>query len=132
MRVLRDLLRDGGIHNKNVVDSASRRIDIANKKCKLRLYTSPSKAHNIFFDKRSGKPITQLGNVLSPTWERFIPTVGTSRSTNGNIKKGLLWIIEQAFVLLFVFYPRYLKLLPPTNSRMMLVGGISLSLMGIK
>ena len=74
----------------------------------------------------------QLGNVLSPTWERFIPTVGTSRSTNGNIKKGLLWIIEQAFVLLFVFYPRYLKLLPPTNSRMMLVGGISLSLMGIK
>ena len=57
----------------------------------------------IFFDKRSGKPITQLGNVLSPTWERFIPTVGTSRSTNGNIKKGLLWIIEQAFCFVVCF-----------------------------
>jgi hypothetical protein len=44
----------------------------------------------IFFDKRSGKPITQLGNVLSPTWERFIPTVGTSRSTNGNARLILL------------------------------------------
>jgi hypothetical protein len=55
----------------------------------------------IFFDKRSGKPISQLGNVLFPTWERFVPTVGTSRSTNGNIKKGLLGIIEQAFCLFF-------------------------------
>ena len=26
-------------------------------------------------------------NVLSPTWERFIPNVGTIHSINGNVKK---------------------------------------------
>ena len=107
-------------------------IDIANKSAKKILRQAKRQADYLRPFGRKRIIFSQLGNVLSPTWERFIPTVGTSRSTNGNIKKGLLWIIEQAFVLLFVFYPRYLKLLPPTNSRMMLVGGISLSLMGIK
>ena len=33
---------------------------------------------------------SQLRNVLSPTWERFIPTVGRLFSTNGKFSRGVV------------------------------------------
>jgi len=66
MRVLRDLLRDGGIYNKNVVDSASRRIDIANKSAKKILRQAKRQADY-------------------PTWECFVPNLGTFHSHRGKV-----------------------------------------------
>ena len=64
MRVSRDLLRDGEIIIANITKSAGKGRKYRHQKCEI---------------------CSQLGNVLSPTWEHFIPNLGTSRSTNGNL-----------------------------------------------
>ena len=75
MRVLRDLLRDGEIFVANIIKIAGKGRKSRHQKC-------------VFF--------SQLGNVWFPTWEQFIPNVGTLRSTNGNLKTACSEFPEQA------------------------------------
>ena len=85
MRVSRDLLRDGEIIIANITKSAGKGRKYRHQKCEI---------------------CSQLGNVLSPTWEHFIPKLGTLRSTNGNchffafLLHIILWIANKCVPLL--------------------------------
>ena len=45
----------------------------------------------IFFRHQKRFIFSQLGNVSFPTWECFVPNLGTLRSTNGNLSFVLIY-----------------------------------------